>query len=69
MSKNKDKENPIENVFSKLKTLVRKAKLRNVEDLWNKLRELGDVFTKQECQNYFTHAGYKTNSKENVNTI
>jgi len=31
--------NPIEMVFSKLKTLLRKAKLRKVEDLWIKLGE------------------------------
>jgi len=61
--------NPIENVFSKLKTLVRKAKMRTVETLWRKLGELCNVFTKQECQNYFGHAGYKTNSKTNLNTL
>jgi len=53
--------NPIENVFSKLKTLVRKAKVRKVEDLWHKLGELCDVFSPQECQNYFNHAGYRKN--------
>ena len=51
--------NPIENVFSKLKTLVRKAKIRKVEDLWHKLGELCDVFTSEECLNYFRHAGYQ----------
>jgi len=50
--------NPIENVFSKLKTLVRKLKLRKVEDLWRKLGELCDIFSPQECLNYFKHAGY-----------
>ena len=49
---------PIENVFSKLKTLVRKLKLRNVEDLWRGLGELCDVFDPEECLNYFRHAGY-----------
>jgi transposase len=51
--------NPIELVFSKLKTLVRKLKLRTMEELWRKLGELCDVFTKQECKNYFKHTGYK----------
>jgi hypothetical protein len=32
-----------------------------VEELWRKLGELCDVFTKQECQNYFKHAGYNGN--------
>jgi len=61
--------NPIENVFSKLKTLVRKAKLRTVETLWRKLGELCDVFTPEECKNYYRNAGYKTNSKANFNTL
>jgi transposase len=51
--------NPIENVFSKLKTLVRKLKLRTMEELWKKLGELCDVFLPEECKNYFKHAGYK----------
>jgi transposase len=51
--------NPIENVFSKLKTLVRKAKVRSVEELWKKLGELCDVFSTEECKNYFKNAGYK----------
>ena len=51
--------NPIEMVFAKLKTLLRKLKLRTMEELWKKLGELCDVFTSKECQNYFRHAGYK----------
>jgi len=51
--------NPIEMVFSKLKTLLRKLKLRTMEELWEKLGKLCDVFSSQECQNYFRHAGYK----------
>ena len=57
--------NPIENVFSKLKTLVRKAKMRTVEKLWKKLGQLCDVFSPQECQNYFQHAGYKKKLQNN----
>jgi len=52
--------NPIEMVFAKLKTLVRKSKLRKMEDLWRKLGELCDLFSPNECLNYFTHAGYVT---------
>ena len=55
--------NPIENVFSKLKTLVRKLKLRKVEDLWRELGKLCDVFSPQECLNYFCHAGYQKTTK------
>ena len=43
--------NPIENVFSKLKTMLRKAKLRTVEELWKKLGTLCDIFSPEECQN------------------
>ena len=53
--------NPIEMVFSKLKTLVRKLKLRKMEELWQKLGELCDVFSPQECLNYCKHAGYRKN--------
>ena len=58
--------NPIEMVFSKLKTLVRKAKMRTMETLGKKLGELCDRFPPLECQNYFKHAGYNIN---NVQTI
>jgi len=54
--------NPIENVFSKLKTLVRKLKLRTMEELWHKLGELCDVFSPEECRNYFRNAGYHKNN-------
>jgi len=53
--------NPIEMVFSKLKTLVRKAKSRTMEDLWRKFGELCDLFSPEECRNYFRHAGYREN--------
>jgi len=55
--------NPIENVFSKLKTLVRKAKSRTMEQLWKKLGELCDIFSPDECKNYCKHAGYKIINK------
>jgi len=57
----------IENVFSKLKTLVRKAKVRNVEELWSKLGQLCEVFSQEECKNYFKNAGYKKSKR--VQTI
>ena len=63
--------NPIENVFVKLKSLVRKLKLRTMKALWQRLGELCDVFLQEECKNYFKHAGYKTREKTtlNFNTI
>jgi transposase len=50
--------NPIEQVFSKLKALLRKAKERSVPALWDRIGQLLSAFPPQECQNYFSHAGY-----------
>ena len=50
--------NPIENAFSKLKTLSRKVAARTVDDLWNAIGQAIDTFTPSECQNYFAAAGY-----------
>jgi transposase len=50
--------NPIENAFSKLKALLRKAAARTVEGLWSTIGNLIDSFTPAECQNYLQAAGY-----------
>lgn len=50
--------NPIERVFSKLKALLRKAKERTVAGLWDRIGQLLDEFSSQECQNYLTDQGY-----------
>lgn len=50
--------NPIEQVFSKLKTLLRKADERTVEDTWKRIGTLLDCFTPEECANYIGNAGY-----------
>ena len=50
--------NPIEQVFSKLKTLLRKAAARTLEALTAAVGRLLDRFTQQECTNYFRNAGY-----------
>ena len=50
--------NPIEQVFAKLKTLLRKAAERTVEATWKRIGTLLDAFTPQECANYFRNAGY-----------
>lgn len=53
--------NPIENLFAKLKTLLRKAEERTRDGLWQKIGDLIDVFTPEECKNYFKHCGYTAN--------
>jgi transposase len=50
--------NPIEQAFSKLKTLLRKENARTVTTTWKAIGHLLDRFTPQECTNYFTEAGY-----------
>jgi transposase len=52
--------NPIEQVFAKLKQLVRGAKERTVDGLWTLLGKLLDRFPPHECRNYFRHSGYAT---------
>ena len=51
--------NPIEQAFSKLKTLIGKAKQRTMEGLWKICGELLDRFTKSDFENYIRHRGYR----------
>jgi transposase len=50
--------NPIEMAFSKLKALLRKAAARTVDGLRSAIGRLVDIFTPQECANYFSADGY-----------
>jgi transposase len=50
--------NPIEQVFAKLKTLLRKAAERTIEATWRRIGTLLDAFTPSECANYLANAGY-----------
>ena len=50
--------NPIEQVFAKLKPLLRKAAERTVETTWRRIGALLTCFRPQECANYLTNAGY-----------
>ena len=50
--------NPIEQVFAKLKTLLRKADERSIEATWRRIGSLLDCFTPAECANYLRNAGY-----------
>lgn len=50
--------NPIEQVFAKLKTLLRKAEERTIEAVWRRIGTLLDRFPPDECANYFKNAGY-----------
>jgi transposase len=50
--------NPIEQVFAKLKALLRKADERSIEATWRRIGTLLDHFSPQECANYLANAGY-----------
>jgi transposase len=50
--------NPIEQVFAKLKGLLRKAEERTMEGVWQRIGGLLGCFAPDECANYFRNAGY-----------
>ena len=50
--------NPIEMVFSKLKTALRKGAARTVTTLMKLIGKLIKTFAPEQCTNYFRHAGY-----------
>ncbi|MGH6864215.1 MAG: IS630 family transposase [Methylocella sp.] len=50
--------NPIEQVFAKLKAVLRAKALRTVDALWAALGEIADAITPNECANYLRNAGY-----------
>jgi transposase len=50
--------NPIEQLFAKLKHLIRKAEPRTIEATWRKVGDLLNLFSPAECANYLKNAGY-----------
>lgn len=52
--------NPIEMAFAKLKALIRRAAARTYDDLWRAVGQVCDLFTEDECYNFFKAAGYET---------
>jgi transposase len=50
--------NPIELMFAKLKTLLRKANERSIAAVWHRIGNLLNEFSPAECANYLHHAGY-----------
>jgi transposase len=50
--------NPIEMAFSKLKAHLRKAKARTIDDLWQAVGSICDLYSPDECRNYLKQAGY-----------
>jgi transposase len=52
--------NPIEQVFAKLKHLVRKAAARTVDAVCAAIGQALQAFTAEECANYLKNSGYRT---------
>ena len=52
--------NPIEQVFAKLKHLLRKAAARALETVCDAIGEILSAYTPAECANYFRNSGYQT---------
>jgi transposase len=50
--------NPIEQVFAKLKILLRKADERTVDATWKRIGQLLERFHPTECANYLKNSGY-----------
>jgi transposase len=50
--------NPIEQLFAKLKALLRQAAARTKDQLWSTIGRLLDAYPPAECANYLNHCGY-----------
>lgn len=50
--------NPIEQAFAKLKAHLRKAAARTVEELYDAIGDIMDLFQPHECANYLNNSGY-----------
>jgi transposase len=51
--------NPIEQVFAKMKALLRQAGARTRDMLWKTIGALLDAFSPDECRNYLINSGYE----------
>jgi transposase len=54
---------PIEEAFSKLKTLLRRAEARTREALYEAIAAILDQITARDAQAYFAHCGYGTKAQ------
>lgn len=52
--------NPIKMAFAKLKALIRRAAARTYDELWRTVGQVCDLFTEEECANFFRAAGYES---------
>jgi len=50
--------NPIEQMFAKIKALLRAKAIRTVDALWKELGTIIGCVSPEECKNFIRHAGY-----------
>lgn len=50
--------NPIEQFFSKIKSLLRKAAERSTDAVYRRIGKIIGAVSKQECENYIHNLGY-----------
>ena len=50
--------NPIEQLFARLKSFLRKMKARTVEELWRAIASFLKGVSKEECEAYLANSGY-----------
>ena len=50
--------NPIEMAFAKLRAHLRARAIRTIDGLWQAIGDICQLFTPEECRNYFNAAGY-----------
>lgn len=58
--------NPIEQMFAKLKALLRKVAARSVDKLWDTIGLLLDAFSATECRNYLRNSGYGPSQRDEL---
>jgi transposase len=51
--------NPIEQLFSKIKAIIRSAGSRTVETLWSSIENIMNTICPSQCTNFIRHCGYK----------
>jgi transposase len=50
--------NPIEQLFARLKSFLRKMKARTLEELWRAIASFLKGVSKEECHAYLANSGY-----------
>lgn len=57
---------PMEMAFARLKALIRRAAARTHDDLWRIVGDVRDLFTEEECYNFFRATGHETHCAQHT---